>query len=133
MHLLPAEQGPLRRHVMVGGFGKYPFARRHPSCPFLRIGLSSLVLLVLSIAMAIGHPVAQGSMEITRTSDQIRIVVTVATVDAFVAEAFGYKESATTLDAVWQPHGAYLLDHLEVEVAGQVLIGKVEQIIPVPA
>src|SRR3954466_3487463 len=98
-----------------------------------RIALGCLILVLLSTARAIAHPVAQGSMEITKASDHIRIIVTVSTEEAFVAEALGYKETAATLEAVWQRHGIYLLEHLEVEAAGQVLPGQVEKIMPIPA
>src|SRR4051812_19708163 len=92
-----------------------------------------LILFALSIAAAAAHPVAQGSMEITKASDHIRIVATVSTEEAFVAEALAYKESATSLEAVWQRHGTYLLEHLEVEAGGQLLGGKVEKVTPIPA
>ncbi len=92
-----------------------------------------LILFALSITAATAHPVAQGSMEITKASDQVRIVATVSTEEAFVAEALAYKESATSLEVVWQRHGTYLLEHLEVEAGGQRLVGKVEKVTPIPA
>jgi hypothetical protein len=60
-------------------------------------------------------------------------VAVVSTEEVFVAEALASNESAATLEAVWQRHGTYLLDHLKVEADGQRLTGKVESFTAIPA
>jgi HupE / UreJ protein len=92
----------------------------------IRSAFCLIAVLGLRIATAGAHPVAQGSMEITIESDYLHLVATVSAEEAFVADALGDKANATTLDAVWQRHGTYLLDHLIVEADGQRLTGKVE-------
>src|SRR5438270_1196674 len=99
----------------------------------IRIALYFIGVLGLWIATAGAHPVAQGSMEITVGSGYLQVVATVSTEEAFVAEALANKTDAKTLEAVWQRHGTYLLDHLMVEADGQRLVGKVERFAAVPA
>lgn len=72
-------------------------------------------------------------MEITMSSGYLQLVATVSTEEAFVAEALADKADATTLEAVWQRHGSYLLDHLVVEADGQRLAGTVQSFAAVPA
>jgi HupE / UreJ protein len=99
----------------------------------IRIALYFFGVLGLWIAQAGAHPVAQGSMEITIGPGYLQVVATVSTEEAFVAEALADKTDAKTLEAVWQRHGTYLLDHVVVEADGQRLIGKVESFAAVPA
>ena len=99
----------------------------------IRIAPYFIGVLGLWVANACAHPVAQGSMEITTGSGYLQVVATVSTEEAFVAEALAAKTGATTLEAVWQRHGTYLLDHLVVEADGQRLTGKVESFAAVPA
>jgi hypothetical protein len=99
----------------------------------IRIAPCFIAVLGLLIAKAGAHPVAQGSMEIRIESGSLQVVATVSTEEAFVAEALANKADATTLEAVWQRHGSYLLDHLVVEADGQRLTGKVESFAAVPA
>jgi len=99
----------------------------------IRIAFYFIGLFGLWIAKAGAHPVAQGSMEITIAPGQLQLVATVSTEEAFVAEALANKANATTLEAVWQRHGTYLLDHLMVEADGQRLAGKVESFAAVDA
>jgi hypothetical protein len=99
----------------------------------IRIAFYFIGVLGLWIATAGAHPVAQGSMEITVGSGYLQVVATVSTEEAFVAEALANKTDAKTLEAVWQRHGIYLLDHLMVEADGQRLVGKVESFATVPA
>ena len=91
-----------------------------------RAAFAIVTVLGLAIARANAHPVAQGSMEITLETDHLSIVAVVSTEEIFVAAALASNESVATLEAVWQRHGTYLLDHLEVEADGQHLAGKVE-------
>jgi HupE / UreJ protein len=99
----------------------------------IRTALYFIGVLGLWIAKASAHPVAQGSMEITLGSDYLQVVATVSTEEAFVAEALANKTDAKTLEAVWQRHGTYLLDHLVVEGDGRRLTGQVASFAAVPA
>jgi hypothetical protein len=90
-------------------------------------------LLSLSVLPANGHPVAQGSMEIAVEPDHIRIIATVSTEEAFVAESLGNNPKAAGLDDVWRRHGDYLLSHLEIVADGQSLPGKVVTYAPLTA
>lgn len=78
------------------------------------------------------HPVAQGSMEIVLGSDRVTIAATVSNEEVFVAEALTANGDATSVEAVRQRHGAYLLDHLQVEADGQRLVGKVDSVRAIP-
>lgn len=90
-----------------------------------RILFCFFALVLLSVTSANSHPVAQGSMEIAIEPDHIKIIATVSTEEAFVAESLSNHPKATGLDDVWRRHGDYLLSHLEVISDGEALPGKV--------
>jgi hypothetical protein len=87
---------------------------------------------VLQIAAfaAVAHPVAQGAMEVVILPDGIEVRARVSTEEAFVAEAFGGKTEAKTLDDVWRRHGDYLLAHFHLTAGAIPLAGRVSGITP---
>jgi hypothetical protein len=96
----------------------------------IRPALYTFVALLLTIAAAAAHPVAQGAMEILVGTDAVTIRARVSTEQAYVAEAFGTGKKAATLDEVWQRHGDYLVNHLHLTADGVALAAGIRKIIP---
>ena len=92
------------------------------------------VFLCLRASELFAHPVAQGAMEIVVHPDRIEVRARVSVEEAFVAEGFSKGAAAESTEAIWPRHGAYLLNHLRVDVDGSTpLAGRVVKITPPPA
>ena len=99
-----------------------------PMIPWL---LRSLIVLQAAALTALAHPVAQGAVDLAVRAGVIEVHARVSNEEAFVAAAFGGKADAgTTLNDVWQRHGAYLLAHFQIKADGTPLTGKVTRITP---
>ena len=90
-------------------------------------------LLFLHALSAFAHPVAQGAMEFVVHPDRVEVRARVSVEEAFVAEGFSKGAAAENTEAIWPRHGAYLLEHIFVEVDGTRLAGRVVKITPPPA
>jgi len=96
----------------------------------MRPALYLLGVLLLAIAEAAAHPVAQGAMDLLIGPDAITLRARVSTEQAYVAEAFGHGDKAATLDEVWRRHGDYLLGHLHLSADGTPVTAEIQKIIP---
>ena len=90
-----------------------------------------VAVLKLTAPAMMGHPVAQGAMDVVVSADHVDIQAHVSTEEVFVAEAFGGKADAKgSLEDIWRRHGAYLVAHLQPTADGVPLAGQVRDITP---
>jgi hydrogenase/urease accessory protein HupE len=78
----------------------------------------------------LAHPVSQGAMDILVAPTQITVRARVANEQIFVAEGLGSGVAARSLDEAWDHHADYLLEHLQLEVDGVRVSGRVTMVAP---
>jgi hydrogenase/urease accessory protein HupE len=88
------------------------------------LGFALWFILVLP-RLAEAHPVAQGSMLVTLSPQQLTVRVTVSLEEVLVADAYGPESArAKSPGEAPQRHGAYLLEHLRIFADGRRLEGR---------
>ncbi len=101
-------------------------------CP-LWAGLGLLLLLswLTSERVAVAHPVSQNALDAEIFPDKITLHIRVATEEVFVASALGATgdDKGNPFIDVWRKHAQYLLKHFQVSSDGEVLTGRLVNII----
>lgn len=78
------------------------------------------------------HPVSQGAMTVTIFPGRVELQARVATEEVFVRNAFAaaaHVAPAESLEAAWQGHGRYLLDHVRLVADGKPLPGRLDSVL----
>ena len=89
----------------------------------------AIALLVASLhgGTATAHPVAQGALDISISSDRVSLRARPSMEEVLVAAAYGGQKQQALPEKV-QSHGEYLLRHLRVAADGRALDGRLAQI-----
>ena len=97
----------------------------------------AVLLAALAVSSLRAHPVAQGSMDLVVNEDAVEIQAHVAAEQVFVSEAFAGDGTPVTgaspnvsSPGMWDRHGEYLLQHLQVSADGVPLRGQVLKTVP---
>ena len=116
-----------------------PARGNRAGCPTTSNVPGPLVTLLLIIVAswlapmaARAHPVAQGAMRVGIEAGKITVEARVSTEEVFVASTFAPSNdpNPASLNAVWNAHGPYLLNHLRVFADDRLLTGRLLAVQP---
>jgi hypothetical protein len=96
----------------------------------MRLFAIALAFFSTAICEAIAHPVSQGAMDIVVAPSRVTVRARVANEQVFVAEGLGTGPASGSLEEAWDHHADYLADHLQIEVDGARVPGRVTMIAP---
>jgi hydrogenase/urease accessory protein HupE len=85
------------------------------------------LLFLLLPAIALAHPISQGTLDLELSSDNIHVRARVPVEEVLVADALG-SGSAASLGDAWREHRQYFLRHFQVDADGRTLTGSVSSV-----
>ena len=86
--------------------------------------MKTLIFLLLLPVVVLAHPISQGALDVELLANRLHVRARIPVEEVLIANAFA-AGGAESLDAAWQAHGQYLLQHVQIAADEQVLKGSV--------